>query len=278
MAACCGVTPRQLDGQRFRRLFRGVFAARSLEITVPVLAAAAMLVLPEDAAVSATSGAWLHGADIRRRGDQDLDVTVLRRSQVGRAGIRTTEAYLEPGDIVEIEGVRVTSPTRTAFDLARQRDLIDRVVGIDAMLNRGGCKLDELIDYIADHPDWRGIRWARQAVTYAEPLSQSPMETKQRMQLILGGLPRPEAQFTLYDEHGLPFAVLDHAYPEWKVGPEWDGDPHKDRWRYDNERSERIRDIGWWHRRYTSVSIERGWDTMVNQVRRALLERGWRPS
>lgn len=236
-----------------------------------------MLVVPDDYVVSSTAAAWLHGADVRRKGDLDIEVTALRRSRLRRQGIRATEAYLEPGDVVEIGGIHVTSPVRTAFDLARQKDLIDRVVGVDAMLNRGGCDLAELRAYIAARPEWRGIRWAREAVTYAEPLSQSLMETKQRMHLILGGLPTPEAQYTLYDPDGVPFADLDHAYPEWKVAPEWDGDPHKDRWKYDNERSERIRESGWWHRRFTSVSIQSGWAGMVNSVRRALIDRGWSP-
>jgi very-short-patch-repair endonuclease len=104
------------------------------------------------------------------------------------------------------------------------------------------------------------------------------METKQRMHLILGGLPRPEAQFTLYDADGFPFAVLDHAYEKWKVGPEWDGEPHSERWRSDNERSERIRELGWWHRRFTSVSINSGWQAMVDAVGRALVDRGWSPT
>lgn len=278
MAECLGVTRRQLDGQRFRHLFNGVHVFRDLPITAQVLGEAAMLVLPEDAVISATAAAWFHGADVRRKGDRDLEATVLRRSRIRIAGVRTTEAYLEPGDVVVVAGIRVTSPVRTAFDLARQRDLIDRVVGVDAMCNRGGCDLTELMDYIADRPEWRGIRWAREAVTYAEPRSQSPMESKQRMHLVLAGLPRPEAQFTLYDADGLPWAALDHAYPEWLVGPEWDGDPHKDRWRHDNERSERIRELGWWHRRYTSVSIETGWTGMVDEVRRNLIKRGWCPT
>lgn len=278
MAALFGVTSRQLEGKRFRRLFRGVYVVSTMQVTVPVLAAALMLVLPEAAVVSKTAAAWLHGADVRTRGDSDIEVTVLRRSRIERVGIRASEAFFEAGDVVDVCGVRVTSPVRTAFDLARQHNLIDRVVGIDAMLNRGGCSLDDLKAYIADRPEWRGIRWAREALSYAEPLAQSVMETKQRMHLILGGLPRPEAQFTLYDADGLPFANLDHAYVKWKVGPEWDGEPHRDQWRYDNERSERIRERGWWHRRYTSISIQSGWGGMVKQVGRALVDRGWTPT
>jgi len=206
-----------------------------------------------------------------------VDVTMLRASVIRRPGIRATAAYLEPGDVVELNGVPVTSPARTAFDLARQRDLIERVVGVDAMLNRGGCQPEELAAYIVDRPAWRGIRWAREALTHAEPRAESPMESRQRMRLVLAGLPRPEAQFVLFDRDGRFVARLDHAYEKWKVSPEYDGAPHDERWRRDNERQELIRAEGWWHRRYTSVSIEQGWDRMIAEVARALTERGWSP-
>lgn len=274
MAAVFGVTARQLQGDRFRQLIRGVHVCRDLLITPGVLASAVALVLPEGAVVAETMAALIHGADVRRRGDLGVEVTMLRESNIRRVGIRPKASYLEPGDVVVIDGVPVTSPVRTAFDLARNRDLVERVVGVDAMLNRGGCTLDELTAYIADRPAWKGIRWAREAVLYAEPKAESPMETRQRMRLVLAGLPRPVAQFELLDESGEFIARLDHAYVKWKVAPEYDGDQHRDRWRYDNERQERIRGAGWWHRRFTSVSIEHGWEAMAEEVRRALADRG----
>jgi very-short-patch-repair endonuclease len=274
-AARYGVTARQLQGDRFRQVFRGVYLAADLVDTIELLATAVGQVLPAGAVVSGTTAALLHGADVRRLDDVTVTVTMLRDSRIRRSGIRATAAYLERGDVCEIQGVPVTSPVRTAFDLARQRDLVDRVVGLDAMLNRGGCRLDELVAYVDDRPCWRGIRWAREAITYAEPMAESVMETRQRMRLVLGGLPRPAAQFELLDRAGRFVARLDHAYERYKVAPEWDGAPHEGTWRHDNERQERIRDEGWWHRRYTMESVREGWDTMVLEVRRALLDRGW---
>jgi hypothetical protein len=276
-AASCGVTARQLQGARFRRILHNVYVCGDIELSVPLMARVIKLALPEGAVGAGPTAALLHGADIRRSNDSAIDVTMLRASVIRRPGIRATAAYLEAGDVVEVAGVPVTSPVRTAFDLARQRDLIERVVGIDAMLNRGGCRIDDLAAYIADRPSWRGIRWAREAITYSEPLAESPQETRQRMWLVLAGLPRPRAQYTLLDSAGSFVARLDHAYEEWKVAPEYDGAPHEGRWRYDNERQQRIANEGWWHRRYTSLSVEGGWDTMIREVRRALLERGWRP-
>ena len=66
-----------------------------------VLASAISLVLPEGAVVSGLTAALLHGADVRWRGDLEIDVTMLRESVIRRAGIRATAAYLEAGDVVD---------------------------------------------------------------------------------------------------------------------------------------------------------------------------------
>jgi hypothetical protein len=103
------------------------------------------------------------------------------------------------------------------------------------------------------------------------------METRLRLALVRDGLPRPTAQVDLYDPSGAHVARLDLGYPEWKVGIDYDGEVHRDRWRYDLERQEGVRDLGWWHRRYTSIHAADGWRQVVGQVRDALAAAGWRP-
>ena len=277
-ARAAGLTARQLQSDVWRRVLRGVYVNPALEDSLQLRAEAVKLVLPDDAVVGLTAAAFLHGADARVRTDAPIEVIAQRGDQIRRVGIAATSALLEPGDVVELCGVPVTSPARTAFDLARRKNLIESVVGVDAMLNRGGCILEDLTTYVAEHRGWRGVRYADAALLQAEPLAQSPMETRQRMRLILAGLPRPRAQVPVTDEYGAPFAFIDNGYEEWKVGAEYDGEPHKERWRYDLERGERVRDRGWWHRRYTSLHIGSEWQFMVNQVGNALRERGWRPA
>jgi hypothetical protein len=276
-AYAAGVTRRQLQGARCRRLFHGVHTGVDTPVTTELLACAVALVLPPGAVVGGTTAAMLHGADVRPGHDLGIDVVVSREAQIRRRGIRASAALLEPGDVVERGGVLVTSPVRTAFDLGRRGDMIEAIVGLDAMLNRGGADLQRLTAYIASHRGWRGVRWADRALVHAEPRAESPMESRQRMRLVLAGLPRPEAQVTLVSDTSGFVARLDHGYREWKVGPEYDGDVHESTWRQDNERQERIRELGWWHRRYTSTSIQSGWRPMVAQVGAALLAAGWRP-
>lgn len=253
MARAQGVTARQLQSARFRRLFFGVHIDSRVCVTPRVLAQAVALVLPPGGVVAGTTAALLHGADVRPSSAAAIEIVVPRNDQVRRAGVIARAALLEDGDVVTLLGIPCLSPVRVAFDLARQSHFIESVVGVDAMLNRGGCTLDALTAYIAGRPAWRGVRYARQALEHAEPLSESVMETRQRLALVHAGLPRPRAQVALFDADGLHVARLDLGYDEWRVGVEYDGEVHRDRWRYDLERQERIRDLGWWHRRYTSI-------------------------
>jgi hypothetical protein len=272
-----GLTHRELQGPRFQRLVHGVLAPADLEITPQVLAVGVALVLPQGAVIGGIPAAALHGAEIRRPGENVVDIVTARDDQVRRPGIRSRAALLEPGDVVELFGLPVLAPVRVAFDLARLRGFVDAVVGVDAMTNRGGCSLEELAAYIDDHPGWRGVRQSRAVILEAEPLSESVMETLQRLALVRGGLPRPQAQVPVWDGSIL-VARLDNGYDEWRVGTDYDGEPHAHQWRIDLERQERVRDLGWWHRRYTLLHAKNGWRQMVEQVGAALLAAGWRPA
>jgi AbiEi antitoxin C-terminal domain len=275
-ARAAGLSYKQLRSSAYRRLFHDVYVDATVSDSLELRAAAIGLVLPDDAVVGYTAAAWLHGADVRDRRCGDIEVIAQRGDQIRRTGIAASSALLAPEDVTEVLGVPVTTPTRTAYDLARRRDLIEAVVGIDAMLNRGGTKLDELCDYTAGHRKWRYVRTVDAALTHAEPLSQSPMESRQRMRLVLARLPRPRAQVPVADANGVVFAYIDNGYEEFRVGADYDGEDHAARWRYDLERQERVRDKGWWHRRYTSLHIQSGWRQMVAQVGGALVAAGWR--
>src|SRR4051794_6644493 len=146
-----GLSYKQLRSCAYRRLFHDVYVDATAPDTLELRAEAIGLVLPADAVVGKTAAAWIHGADVRDRRCAEVEVIAQRGDQIRRAGIAATSALLAPEDVTEVFGIPVTTPTRTAYDLARRPDLIEAVVGIDAMLNRGGADLDELIAYTAAH-------------------------------------------------------------------------------------------------------------------------------
>jgi very-short-patch-repair endonuclease len=92
------------------------------------------------------------------------------------------------------------------------------------------------------------------------------METRLRLTLVLGGLPRPVTQHRIYDHTGRFVARVDLAYPELRIAIEYDGENHKERWAEDMVRQNRIIGAGWTLMRYTNRDVVRRSKTVVAQV------------
>lgn len=71
------------------------------------------------------------------------------------------------------------------------------------------------------------------------------METRVRLLLVRGGLPRPEAQHVVRDHAGDFVARLDLAYPEMRLAIEYDGSFHWTQRRADDRRREALRELDW---------------------------------
>lgn len=118
---------------------------------------------------------------------------------------------LHPGEISEVDGVRVTSRLRTAFDLARLLPLTEGVVAVDA-LARGEFAPDLLLHFTVRYPGLRGVRRVIDVLSWADARSGSPPETRLRLILVQGGLPRPVPQHPVVDD-ARRVLWLDLAYP-----------------------------------------------------------------
>jgi very-short-patch-repair endonuclease len=84
----------------------------------------------------------------------------------------------------------------------------------------------------------------RRAVEHAEPLAESPMESRLRMLLVLRGLPRPLAQVPIVDSGGEFAGRPDLFYPDQRLGLEYDGAGHRESLVDDNRRQNRLLSAG----------------------------------
>jgi hypothetical protein len=189
----------------------------------------------------------------------------------------TPEVLAQAVSLVLPEGAAVGGVTGALLHGADVRRLGDAAVDVvlareDQVRRRGVRSRAALLE-----PGDVVEMFAREVQIHAEPLSQSVMESIQRLRLVLAGLPRPRAQVPVRLAD-CTVARIDNGYEEWKVGAEYDGEVHEKTWRHDLERQETIRDQDWWHRRHTSLRIGPGWRRMVDQVGAALLTAGWRPA
>ena len=155
---------------------------------------------------------------------------------------------LSLGETTEVDGMTVTTPARTAFDLGRRLNLKDGVKRIDALMNATQLKVVEIESVIEGHPGVRGIGKLRKTLSLVDGGAESPYESLTRLMLVGAGLPRPQTQLPVFDEFGFVVAYLDMGWPEYRVGVEFDGAQH---WTDARQRSrdvERLADLealGW---------------------------------
>jgi very-short-patch-repair endonuclease len=173
-------------------------------------------------------------------------------------------------DLHSADGVRMTSPLRTAWDLARRLSLEEAVVAVDALARVGGFVPDDLLARRRDQPGARGVRGLDEVVALSDPRAESPPETRLRVLLRRAGLPAPEVQYRVEDEHGFVVARVDLAYPAAKLAIEYDGSTHFDRRQTDRDRDRDLElgDLGWDTMRFGSVDLETGPQTARRVTRR----------
>ncbi len=160
-------------------------------------------------------------------------------------GIVLDRRALRDGETTTRRGAPVTTPLRTALDLARARPVGDAVADVDRFLRSGLVDLPS-VRMAAAGLTGRDCRYVRRVVELADGLAESPQETRLRLLLRGSGLPATVAQFVVRD--GARFvARVDLAWPGQRVAVEYDGLWHADpaQFRADRERLNRITAAGW---------------------------------
>ncbi len=222
--------------------------------------------LPEAVFSGCTAG-WLHGLDLPP--DDPIEVTLPNAHISNRAGVHIRRTALARVEIVRLRGFPVTSALRTAVDLGSHGMLADAVIALDMALHKRIVDLAALRSFCEARPGATRIAKLRRAVELAEPATESPMETRLRLILVMGRLPRPRAQVPLHDQQGRFLGRPDLYYPEHKLGLEYDGATHRDTLVEDNRRQNRLLNAGIRLLRFTAADIYGTPESVIEQVRRA---------
>jgi len=216
------LTRAQLYGPRYRRVYPDVYLPAGLALNLATRSRAAYLLVRDGGGVLAGySAAVALGADCAPR-DAPAEVLVAANTRA-HPGLRIGRGIAAEQDVTTVDGMRVTAPLRTAWDLARRLPLVEAVVAVDALADTGSFAPADLLARRAGTPGARGSRRLAEVVALAEPRSGSPQETRLRVGLLRAGLPPPAVRYAVCDEHGFELARVDLAYPEAKLAIEYDG-------------------------------------------------------
>lgn len=242
-AIACGRLTRGQLRWNYQRVHRNVYLpsdrARSLADSIQ----AAWLWSGRQAIIAGRAAAALHGA---RWVDQNTPIEIVGPFNHAPPGVIIRRERIGAEELVDLGGLRVTNPARTAFDLARHLPRGAAVAHLDALSATTGLSADDVIALLANHKGARGVRSCRTALSLMDGGAQSPKESWLRLVLIDAGLPRPVTQLRVTE--GPLVAYLDMGWEEAMVAVEYDGEQHRtDRRQYvkDIRRAEMLSRLGW---------------------------------
>ena len=262
------ITRARLRGPDFRRLEHDVYAGAECDVRMRVRAL--RLWSQERGVVGGPLAALAYDVECPWD-DAELIMPGRCHPAPTNATIRTDR--LRSGETAERFGCPVTTPVRTAFDLARRGPLIEAVAAVDALAHTCRFSADHLRRRAAEHPGVRGLVQVRRVVELMDPRAESLPETRLRVGLLDRGVPPGVPQFRVVLATG-ERVRLDLAWPAGMLALEYDGPEHRTvaGQNRDAFRDARLGDLGWEVRRVTSAMLldARAFDELAARVARRL--------
>ena len=135
--------------------------------------------------------------------------------------------------------------------------MVEAVVVADMALHGRLTTEDALAEWLAAHRGRKGVARLSRVIELVDPRAESPMESRLRLILVLGGLPRPISQPTLHDAAGRFLARPDLYYPQARLVVEFDGAIHAapTRLAQDHRRQNRLLSNGFTILRFTGSDV-----------------------
>lgn len=257
------------------------------EATLPDRSLLLRTLLPILGLISATAvaddvtAAYVWGVDLYPHGTRPtrtrLHVSVPPGVSTAGAPVVAHREPLSPGDRTAVEGVGLTTPARTAADVAaRAPSVFVATARLDAFLARGLVTGDEVARAALAPRSGRRRGQLRTALSYASALSQSPAESWTRVLVLEAGLPPPVPQCAVHTRDGTFRADL--GWPSQRVALEYDSLEHHSSpgaLAVDRARYAAMREQGWEVVSVSVYDLRQRPDRLVRRVLHTLTERGW---
>ncbi|NCL75350.1 hypothetical protein [Rhodococcus sp. YH1] len=228
-------------------------------------------------ALSHVSAAVLLGLDV-----WNADLRRVHVSRTSASGRRVTYLHVHAtdwcdGDVVTLDGVRVTSVARTIVDLGRSLPLEEAVVAGDSGLRADASARDRLPAVLAAARHRTGVSRAAAVVDLLDGRSESVGESVSRLRMARFGLPVPALQHEVVARDGRRYRV-DFFWESQGVVGEFDGaGKYADRRDLvaEKHREDALRDLGFEVVRWTWADLDR-FEVVARRFARAVARRSTR--
>lgn len=272
---------RALADGRIRRVLRGVFVRAEVADDLDLRIRAASRVLAVGHVACDRTAAWIHGVDVLGLAEHEvlppIESCALPTGWATRAsGVCGRSRDVKPDDVQRIDGLLVTTPLRTALDLACNIHSRDALAALDQFHRRYGVGSEALLGELPRFRGRRGVVQARALAGVVDGRAESVRESWVRAELLDAGLPMPDLQHWVVLGDGASYR-LDHAYPAHRIAIEYDGmEFHRssEQIEHDTRRRGALAAAGW-----TVIVVANGdftgarRDAWIEQVRQGLSDR-----
>ncbi|MDQ6688081.1 MAG: type IV toxin-antitoxin system AbiEi family antitoxin domain-containing protein [Actinomycetota bacterium] len=187
-------------------------------------AAAVLRAARAPVALSHTSALLQHGMPAWGIPLEDVHLTRLdQKSGRRQAGVAQHRGALLADDLTIVQGVSVTSPTRTALDLTTIADVQHSLVAVDALLKAKLTTQEDLRRRNEAMRCWPNTLSTDLVIRLSDGRAESVGESRTRYLLWRGGIPAPQSQFEIFGAFGQLVATVDFAWPGHGLFLEFDG-------------------------------------------------------
>ncbi len=254
----------------YRPMFRGVYIPKNALPLLADRALGAWLTTDRTGVIGGVAASALHGAQWVRD-DEPIEVLVGERRR--QSGLVVRMDRVADDEVMEVDGLLVTTPARTAFDLGRHQRRTAALARLDALMSAEPFRSEDVAVIMGRYGPVRGVRQLRELLPLVDAGAESPKESWLRLVVIDDGLPAPETQIPVFED-GIPIAYLDMGWRDIKLALEYDGDQHRsDRRQYvkDMRRIPMLERLGW---EVIRVIAEDRPAEVLSRIREAFARRG----
>ncbi|MDQ3055187.1 MAG: endonuclease domain-containing protein [Actinomycetota bacterium] len=233
--------------REYTRVLHDIYVPAGSKIDHGVRTLAALLRMSEAAVLTAHSAAWWYGVASAEPTAPVILILPRKLSLKGALGVRVHISDLADTETEVVDGLRLASPLRTAWDSATLTPPRCALATIDGLLRRNLMTQQQLLGHLVTRAGVWGVARARPVFELADGRSESPAESWTRWLLHSVSLPPFELQFEVFDEQSRFIARVDFAWPANKVALEYDGSYHSDplQQAVDQRRNAALARLGW---------------------------------
>jgi hypothetical protein len=282
-ARIAGVTPGRLRRKNVINVSRGLYRPAGWDFDL------------EDAARAlseASPGAWISHVTAARVRCQLLppwlsDTTELHLSKprslpaARRKGVFGHTVVAHSNEVEQVDGIRLSTRSRTWLDMARILPLHDLVAMGDELIRTPRPAFEArskpydtiagLREMVARHPNLQGVVRAREALELMRIGADSAPESLLRLAMVDAGLPEPELQVLLRaGDDRSPSA--DIGYRHRRLAIQYDGGHHlvAEQILSDRRRDKSFEAAGWTVLVFGKDDLADNFDGAVSKIKRAL--------